>query len=123
MLSPSDRRTNRIARFVMRTQAVPIPVSANGRIVSATATSTTPTHALPGCFFQSRYSCMEGGVRAFLGAVADPLAQEAGRTEDEHRDQHEECEDVLVVGTEQRQVRIVDAAPRDRIGPRRDLAQ
>ena len=32
-----------------------------------------------------------------LMRVADPLAEQAGRPENEHEDQHEESEDVLVV--------------------------
>src|SRR5512141_2568133 len=104
MLSPSDRSTNRMARFVIRTHAVPMPASTNGSSASATATSATPTHAPAGCFFQSRYCRMEEA----LGAVAHALAQEARWTEDEDRDQHQEREHVLVVRTEQREVGVVD---------------
>src|SRR5512132_4683430 len=102
MLSPSDSSTNRMARLVMRTHAVPMPVhnasgpwpvppSTNGNAASAMAMSTMPIHAPRGCFFGSSRACM-----TVLCAVADALAQQSGRPEDEHRDQHEKREHVLI---------------------------
>src|ERR1700704_160739 len=118
MLRPSESSTNRMARLVMRTQAVPIPARTNGSTASATAISAIPIQAPRGCFFGSSSLCM-----GFLCAGADALAEEARRPEEEHGDQDEEGEHVLVVAAEQREVGVVDAALGDRVGPRRQLAQ
>src|SRR5512141_1293257 len=107
MLSPSESRTNRIARLVIRTQAVPIAVSANGSAASATATRTSPIHAAAGCPFMSTSDFMPV---AALRAVGDARAQQPGGPEDEHGDQHQEREHVLIVAAEERQVWIADAA-------------
>src|SRR6266550_2866072 len=117
MLRPIESSTKRIARFKMRTHAVPIPASTHGNTARATATSAMPIHALPGCALVSKYSC----IPRLLRTIADPFAQQTRRPEDQHGDQHEEREHVLVVGAEQRQVRVVDAAPRDRVRPIRKL--
>src|SRR5689334_1945731 len=107
MFRPSDRKTYRIARLVMRTQAVPMPVSTNGSSASATATSTVPAREAAGCW---RHAAMPAaGVLMSCPAnrrsctVAHALAEQARRPEDQHRDQHEECEHVLVIAAEERQ--------------------
>src|SRR6478672_13123001 len=94
MLRPSDSSTNRIARFVMRTHAVPTPASANGSASSAMATSATPMRDAAGC---SRHAARTPGGAGASGTVAHPLAEQARRAEDQHGDQHEEGEHVLVV--------------------------
>src|SRR5258708_23479344 len=53
MLRPSDRNTNRMARFVMRTHAVPIVASANGSTSSTTAISAMPPQTAFGLLFRS----------------------------------------------------------------------
>ena len=45
MLSPRDSSANKMARLVMRTQAVPACASAKGSTKSATMTSTSPSLA------------------------------------------------------------------------------
>src|SRR4051812_9437634 len=109
MLRPSESSTNRIARLVMRTQAVPMAASANGKTTSATPMSARPTHALPGRFLTRESAsdmmfCLRSRLKS--GAVADPLAQQARRPEDEYGDQHQKREHVLVVAAEKREVRI-----------------
>src|SRR6185369_7834525 len=101
MLRPSDSRTKSIARLVMRTQAVPIDASANGNTASTIAISAMPTHAPCGFFLMAESASITGFL---LGAVADALAQQSRGPEDEHGDQHQECEHILVIAAEQRQV-------------------
>src|SRR6516164_6863827 len=106
MLRPSDKSTYRIARLVIRTHAVPMPVSANGSTTSAIAIRTTPALATSALRAADGVSIGVFGVSALcraLCAVADALAQQAVRPEDQHRDQHEEREHVLIVAAEQRQ--------------------
>src|SRR4030095_16135106 len=91
MLRPSASRTNRMARLVMRTHAVPMPANAKGSTASATAINAMPIHAPCGCFFGSRRACMPA-----LRAFADALAQKARRPEDEDREQHQKRKHVLV---------------------------
>src|SRR3982750_2811186 len=106
MWSPSDSSTNRIARLVMRTHAVPTPASANGSTASARATSTMPMRDAAGC---ERQAARKAGGAGASGTVAHPLAEQARGPEDQHGDQHEEREHVLVVAAEERHVRVVDA--------------
>ena len=49
--------------------------------------------------------------RDVLGAVGYPLAEQAGRTEDQYQDQYDEREHVLVIRAEDREMRVVGAAP------------
>src|SRR3982750_4450955 len=122
MLSPSDRNTYRIASLVMRTHAVPRLVSANGRIASAAAIMNKPTRAAAGwrrSASMSVMACMEW----LLGAVAHALAEQTGRPEYQHRDQHEEREHVLVIAAEQGEVRVALAALGDRDRNAGELAQ
>src|SRR6478672_1813824 len=107
MLRPSARNTYRIARLVMRTHAVPTLASTNGTAISATAIMTIPTRAAAGW----RRSARMASIRlARSCSIRHPLAEEAGRPEDQHGDQHEEREHVLVVAAEERQVGIAHAA-------------
>ena len=46
--------------------------------------------------------------RSCLGP-RDPLAQQAGRTENQHQDQHHEGKDVLIVGTEETAGQLADS--------------
>src|SRR3954467_11777259 len=50
MFNPSDSSTNRIARLVILTHAVPAIASTNGSATSAMAISAVPTHFAAGCF-------------------------------------------------------------------------
>ncbi len=70
------------------------------------AISAMPIHAARGCFFRSRKACMSAPLRRGPNA----FAEQPRRPEDEHGDEDEEREHVLVVAAEQREVRIVDAA-------------
>src|SRR5436190_5141128 len=96
MLRPIESSTNRIARFRMRTHAVPIPESTHGSATRAIVTSAMPIHAVRGCSFVSKYSC----TPRLLSPIADPLAQKTRRPEDEHGDQHEEREHVRIIRPE-----------------------
>src|SRR5450756_32244 len=72
MFRPSDRNANRMARLVMRTHAVPSSASANGRPMSATATSATPSHfacGLEKIFTQRLASCPSSPVPNALAAA------------------------------------------------------
>src|SRR6185437_14079139 len=117
MLRPSDRKMYRIARLVMRTHAVPMPVSTNGRSPSATAISTVAAREAAGCW---RHDAMPA-AGVLMGrpakrrscAIAHALAEQSRRPEDQHGDQHEEREHVLVVAPEERQVGILLAPLRD----------
>src|SRR6188768_1039147 len=51
MFRPSDKSTNRIARFVMRTHAVPAWINTKGRHRSAAAIIAMPIQRAWGCFF------------------------------------------------------------------------
>src|SRR5450432_334766 len=48
MFKPRESRTKRIARFVIRTHAVPAIASTNGSAMSATAISAMPIHLAAG---------------------------------------------------------------------------
>src|SRR4051812_35222430 len=98
MLRPSDSSTKRMARLVMRTHAVPTVASTKGSATSAAAISAMPIHRACGCFLRESMSMSTG---AGLRPVADPLAQQPLRPEDEHHDQHDERVDVLVVAAEE----------------------
>src|SRR5258706_15916428 len=111
MLSPSDRNTNRIARFVIRTHAVPIVASANGSTTSTTAISAMPPHTAFGLPFRSASMF----IRLPSCAIPDALAEQAARPEHEHRDQHQEGEDVLVVAAEYAAGEIADRAGAERL--------
>ena len=65
--------------------------------------SASPIQAAAGCFFMSTSAAMPAPA---LRAVGDALAQQPGGPEDEHGDQHQEREHVLVVAAEERQVRV-----------------
>src|SRR5665213_4149258 len=122
MLSPSARKQYRMARLVMRTHAVPTPASANGSASSARVISTMPVHATRGFFLRSNID-RSAGVFIASRAIGHAFAEQPRRAEDEHADQHQEREHVLVVGTEQREIGIAGAAQPQRIEPRRELAQ
>src|SRR5438552_9262696 len=71
-------------------------------------------------------TCFGRGIaawRSFLRAVADALAQESRRPEDEHGDEHQEREHVLVVGAEQREIWIIHTTARNGIRPILELAE
>src|SRR5450759_2876629 len=106
MFRPSDRNANRMARLVMRTHAVPAAASANGRPMSAMATSATPSHFACGfekIFIQRLASCPSS-------PVPNALAEESGRTQYEYGDQHQEGKHVLVIATENVVGQITDIA-------------
>ncbi len=97
----------------MRTHAVPIPASANGSTSERDGDQRDADPRAARVLLR-----IEQGVHGgSSGAVADALAQQAGRPEDEHGDQHQEREHVLVVAAEQREVGVGDAALGDRVGP------
>src|SRR5581483_8217603 len=120
----------------MRTHAVPMSASTNGRMASAAAISTTPTHAKRGSSHAAstlrRAVCVRSrsvkarAVRerpACSCAIADALAQQARWPEDEDGDEDEEREHVLIVAAEEREIGIVRAALRDGARPVRQAAQ
>src|SRR6478672_7463648 len=146
-----------MARFVIRTHAVPMPASANGSTASTTAMSTTPAFAIAGCLvsisarmkIRAKFRSLrshdalrgrgrpqkaragpslfatpkKGTSRGWSRPIRDAFAEQAGRAENEHGDQHEEREHVLIVAAEQREVRIADTALGDRRRPLRQLAE
>src|SRR5690242_848692 len=102
----------------MRTHAVPMPVSANGSTASASAISSKPTFATAGCFV-----LISARIAERSRAIGHAFAEQARRPEDEHGDQYEEREHVLIVAAEEREVRVARAALRDRRRPAGQLAQ
>src|SRR5512139_3995099 len=100
MLSPSARNTKRMARLVIRTQAVPTPASANGSTSSARPTTATPAQTSAGLPRVSNSAFMRALPGPASCPVRDPLAEEPRRPEHEHHDQHGEREHVLVVAAE-----------------------
>src|SRR5690348_13919375 len=108
----------------MRTQACPAKAATNGSIASAIATSATPAQTLSGTCFFFLVALIGGPPRLRRScALADPLAQQAGRTEDQHQDQHEEGEHVLVIAAEHAHLAVLRRALlQQRVGKQREAA-
>src|ERR1035437_1052299 len=112
MFRPSHRNANRMARLVMRTHAVPAAASANGRPMSAMGTIATPSHfacGLEKIFTQRLASCPSS-------PVPNALAEESGRTQDKHGNQHQEGEHVLVIAAENIIGQITNRSEERRVG-------
>src|SRR5476649_195047 len=120
MFRPSDRNTNRMARLVMRTHAVPAAASANGRPMSAAAKSATPSHFA--CDLENilrqrlrtRDSCLVTRISCVAPVASSPvshaLAQQSRGAEHQNRNQHQEGEHVLVIAAENIVGQITDIA-------------
>src|SRR5471032_1954501 len=77
MFRPRESSTKRIARFVIRTHAVPAIASTNGNAISAAAISAMAIHLAAGFFFRS--ASVAKSLDRPLGPVADALAEQADR--------------------------------------------
>src|SRR5580698_9800936 len=97
---------------MMRTQACPASPAMKGTTASATATSATPIHALVGidllCDLMRRLAFRRD--HAPSGAIRDAFTEQSRRAKDEHEDEHEEGEHVLVVASEQADLAIAGGA-------------
>src|SRR5512145_1049693 len=90
MFRPSASSTYSSAVSAMRTQKLPAACSSSGRMARASAPSTHTTVLF----------CLLIMACAPSGAVGDAFAQQAGRPQREHHDQHDEREDVGVVAAQ-----------------------
>src|SRR5438552_14815781 len=129
----------------MRTHAWPASAATNGSSASASATSTTPAQTLGGTDLPRPWAvmgvpprlrlsprrCPQRGPSACTAAralarsctLADPLAEQARRPENEHQDQHEEGENVLVVAAEHAHLALAGGALLlQRVGEKRESA-
>src|SRR5438034_10232220 len=132
----------------MRTHACPASAATNGSSASASATSTTPAQTLGGADLLRRCAvmgvpprlrshlpirplrCPRRGRNSRLGtalrrscALAHTLAEQTRRSENEHQDQHEEGENVLVVAAEHAHLTLAGRTLLlQRIGKKRESA-
>src|SRR5690242_12007179 len=108
----------------MRTHAWPASAATNGRTASAIATRATPAQTFGGMPPLPRF--MRGPLAHSVPrscAIGDPLAEQAGWTEDEYQYEDEEREHVLVVASEQAHLSVVlHAFLLQRVAPRGQAA-
>src|SRR3954454_990850 len=107
MFRPRASITYNSAASAMRTQALPCVCSTSGNTSSATAATANTAY-----LFCRSMKCI---MLPASCAVRHTLAQQSGRPQGEHRNQHDEGEDVRVVAAQHAAGERADVARPDRL--------